>query len=236
MLEGAAVPAQEKLLSLFEPHTQIIPRYKAGKAVEFCRKIQLVETEGGIVTGYQTLPQGGGQDQPYLADRLDGHRRHFGRAPVLLATNRGLSSPGADLSGAMGSIQRTLANDVACRHTLRDLALKAAERRRFSDVGPDALPGFPLPRPMPPSARRSYDCTSACWRDTTPRTPIRVRGPTTCSPASAPMPARPERSRRSRPTPAGRKSPAPPATLHSTIPAWRGVLTSLLRRPEFLYE
>ncbi len=93
VLDGEPVPAKEKLLSLFEPHTQIIPRHKAGRAVEFGRKIRLDEVEGGIITGYRILPQGGGQDQPYLADSLAGHRRHFGRAPDLLAADRGLSSP-----------------------------------------------------------------------------------------------------------------------------------------------
>ena len=92
MLEGESVPAKEKLLSLFEPHTQVIPRFKAGKPVEFGRKIRLDEVEGGIITGYAILEQGGGQDQPYLKDSLATHRRHFGRAPDLLAADRGMSS------------------------------------------------------------------------------------------------------------------------------------------------
>src|SRR5512147_603428 len=92
VLEGQAVPAPEKVLSLFEPHTQIIPRFKAGKLVEFGRKLRLDEVEGGIITGYQVLDQGGGQDQPYLKDSLEAHRRHFGRAPDLLAVDRGMSS------------------------------------------------------------------------------------------------------------------------------------------------
>ena len=86
------MPAREKLLSLFEPHTQIIPRFKAGKPVEFGRKIRLDEVEGGIISGYAILEQGGGQDQPYLKDSLATHRRHFGRAPDLLAADRGMSS------------------------------------------------------------------------------------------------------------------------------------------------
>lgn len=92
VLKGESVPAPEKLLSLFEPHTQVIPRFKAGKAVEFGRKLRLDEVEGGIITGYAILDQGGGQDQPYLKDSLAAHRRHFGRAPDLLAADRGMSS------------------------------------------------------------------------------------------------------------------------------------------------
>jgi|tagenome__1003787_1003787.scaffolds.fasta_scaffold20810946_1 IS5 family transposase len=92
VLRGESVPAKDKLLSLFEPHTQVIPRFKAGKPVEFGRKIRLDEVEGGIISGYAILEQGGGQDQPYLKDSLESHRRHFGRAPDLLAADRGMSS------------------------------------------------------------------------------------------------------------------------------------------------
>jgi IS5 family transposase len=92
VLEGQAVPAGEKVLSLFEPHTQIIPRHKAGKDVEFGRKLRLDEVEGGIITGYQILDRGGGQDQPDLKDSLDAHQGHFGRAPDLLTADRGMAS------------------------------------------------------------------------------------------------------------------------------------------------
>jgi IS5 family transposase len=92
VLQGESVPAQEKLLSLFEVHTQIIPRFKAGQPVEFGRKIRLDEVEGGIITGSAILEQGGGQDQPYLKDALEAHRRQFGRAPDLLAADRGMAS------------------------------------------------------------------------------------------------------------------------------------------------
>ena len=92
VLKGESVPAGEKLLSLFEPHTQVIPRFKAGKAVEFGRKLRLDEVEGGIISGYAILDRGGGQDQPCLRDSLANHRRQFGRAPALLAGDRGLAS------------------------------------------------------------------------------------------------------------------------------------------------
>jgi Transposase domain (DUF772) len=39
VIAGEVMPAKEKLLSVFEPHTQVIPRHKAGKEVEFGRKL-----------------------------------------------------------------------------------------------------------------------------------------------------------------------------------------------------
>ena len=93
VLQGEAVPAQEKLVSVFEPQAQIVPRHKAGQEVEFGRKVRLDEAEGGIVTAYRLLDRGGGQDYGELADCLATHRRLFGRAPALLAADRGFSTP-----------------------------------------------------------------------------------------------------------------------------------------------
>jgi len=48
-------PASEKIVSIFEPHTAIIQRGKAGKPVEYGRKVWLDEVEGGIVTRWEVL-------------------------------------------------------------------------------------------------------------------------------------------------------------------------------------
>lgn len=55
VLAGEAVPADEKLVSLFEPETAIIRKGKLGHAVEFGRVVWLGEVEGGIVTQYAVL-------------------------------------------------------------------------------------------------------------------------------------------------------------------------------------
>jgi transposase, IS5 family len=89
VIEGEVVPAGEKLLSLFEPHTQIIITQKPGKSVQFGRKLVLDEVDGGIISRYEVAQQPG-QDYAYLKASLEGHRRRFGRAPYLLAGDRGL--------------------------------------------------------------------------------------------------------------------------------------------------
>jgi IS5 family transposase len=125
VLENDPVPAPEKLLSLFEPHTQVIPRFKAGKPVEFGRKIRLDEVEGGIITGFSVLEKGGGQDQPHLADSLANHKELFGRSPRVLAADRGMSS----------SANEQLAKGAGIKHVALPHVGKAPPERRAEEKG-----------------------------------------------------------------------------------------------------
>jgi IS5 family transposase len=93
VLHGESVPAKEKLLSLHEPHTQVIKRHKAGKPTEFGRKLWLGEVEGGIISEFRLLEGGGGLDHPELPASLEAHQQRFGRPPNLLAGDRGVFSP-----------------------------------------------------------------------------------------------------------------------------------------------
>jgi IS5 family transposase len=93
VLRGESVPAKEKLLSLHEPHTQVIRRHKAGKPTEFGRKLWLGEVEGGLISEFRLLEDGGGLDYPELPASLEAHQQLFGRPPNLLAGDRGVFSP-----------------------------------------------------------------------------------------------------------------------------------------------
>jgi IS5 family transposase len=96
VIQREKVPATEKIVSLFAPHTQIIKRHKAGKATEFGRKLWLEEhpegTRGGIISGYRILEEPG-QDDRYLAQSPADHQQRFDHPPWLLAGDRGVSSP-----------------------------------------------------------------------------------------------------------------------------------------------
>ena len=46
-----------------------------------------------------------------------------------------------DPSGAMGAIQRTMANEVACKNVAADFSLAQEQRRLFPKIEPDVLPG-----------------------------------------------------------------------------------------------
>jgi len=92
VLRGEAVPAADKLLSLFEPHTQAIRRHKPGKLTEFGRKVLLDEVEGGIVSHFAILDDVG-LEHPHFIASLDAHQERFGHPPDLVAGDRGLYSP-----------------------------------------------------------------------------------------------------------------------------------------------
>jgi IS5 family transposase len=88
VVAGEAVPATEKLVSLFEPHTCIIRRGKVRQPTEFGRKVWLDEVEGGIISRYAVLA-GNPADAQQGAPSLTQHRRLFGRPPTVFATDRG---------------------------------------------------------------------------------------------------------------------------------------------------
>jgi IS5 family transposase len=92
VLHDEQLPAAEKILSLFEEHTQIISRQKMGKPREFGRKVLIDEVDGGIISRYEILEEVG-REHPHLPASLEAHQEHFGRAPYLLAGDRGLYSP-----------------------------------------------------------------------------------------------------------------------------------------------
>ena len=81
--------------------------------------------EGGIITGYKILEQGGGQDQPYLADSLANHKEQFGRSPRLLAADRGMSS----------SANERLAKEAGIKQVALPHVGKAPPERRAEEKG-----------------------------------------------------------------------------------------------------
>jgi IS5 family transposase len=79
-----------KLVSLFEPHAQILRRGKPHRPTEFGALVEVQETENGIVTGVATVP--GKCDAPLLVPAVERHCRVFGRPPRLMAVDRGFYS------------------------------------------------------------------------------------------------------------------------------------------------
>ena len=85
---GETVPADQKLYSIFETHTDMILRGKAQKPVEFGHKVLLVESRIGLITDYRVL-DGNPVDSEQLVPSVDRHIERFGKAPQALAGDRG---------------------------------------------------------------------------------------------------------------------------------------------------
>ena len=92
VIDGEQVPADQKIYSIFEPHTDLIKRGKARKPVEFGHKVFLAETAQGLITQYQVL-DGNPSDEDHIQDCLQRHHHTFGYFPDTLATDRGFHSP-----------------------------------------------------------------------------------------------------------------------------------------------
>ena len=87
------VPAHDKIVSLFEPHTAIIQRGKARPhATEFGRKVWYCESDGGIITDYRLL-SGNPPEADYWLPSLKHQRKLFGHPPKLATADRGVYSP-----------------------------------------------------------------------------------------------------------------------------------------------
>lgn len=91
VLNDESVPAQEKVLSIFEPHTDIICRGKESHPVEYGHKVWLNEVDGGIVSHFRSL-DGNPSDEKQWEASLKAHVDNFGHPPEQASADRGLFS------------------------------------------------------------------------------------------------------------------------------------------------
>ena len=80
-----------KLVSLFEPHTEIIRKGKAGQPNEFGKLVQVQEAENQIITHYEVFEQRP-SDRHLLVPAVETHRRKLGRVPGWVAADAGFYS------------------------------------------------------------------------------------------------------------------------------------------------
>jgi transposase, IS5 family len=125
VIHGESVRAGEKLVSLFEPHTAIIRKGKAGKATEFGRVLWLGETEGGIITQARIL-DGNPDDAAQFLPSLDQHSEQFGRPPKLVAGDGKLATP----TNERPAVQRGIKQVVLPRPGRKTPSRLAHERQR----------------------------------------------------------------------------------------------------------
>jgi IS5 family transposase len=88
---GGVTKSPEKIVSIFEPHTEIIRKGKAGKPNEFGKLVQVQEAENQVITHYEVYEQRPA-DQRLLIPAVETHQRKLGRVPRLVAADAGYYS------------------------------------------------------------------------------------------------------------------------------------------------
>jgi IS5 family transposase len=83
---GGDTRVEGKLLSLFEPSTEIIRKGKAAKPNEFGKMIKLQEAENQIVVDYEVYDRRP-NDADLLIPAIETHQARLGRAPYLVAAD-----------------------------------------------------------------------------------------------------------------------------------------------------
>jgi IS5 family transposase len=102
ILQGEQVPASEKIVSLFEEHTDIIRRGKESRPVEYGHKVWLNEVEGGLISHYRIL-DGNPPDEQQWKPSLKAHLKTFHQPPQQASGDRGLySEPNEQLAQDLG--------------------------------------------------------------------------------------------------------------------------------------
>ena len=82
---------QEKLLSLFEEHTEAIRKGKAAKPTEFGKMVKLQETDHQIITDYEVFEKRP-VDADLLLPSIETHHQLLGQIPQIMAADAGFFS------------------------------------------------------------------------------------------------------------------------------------------------
>ena len=98
VLDGEQVPAADKLVSLFEPHTDII--VKGSREVQYGHKLNLSTGKTGMILDL-VIEDGNPADTDRFQPMLDRHIEHYGKAPRQSAADGGYAST-ANLAGDPG--------------------------------------------------------------------------------------------------------------------------------------
>jgi IS5 family transposase len=112
--------SEGKLLSLFEPSTEIIRKAKAAKPNEFGKMVKVQEAENQIVTDYEVYGRRP-NDSDLLIAAIETHQTLLGRVPHLVAADAAFYS----------SKNEVLAKAMAVKRVcIPNRSTKSAERRR----------------------------------------------------------------------------------------------------------
>ena len=95
----------DKLLSLFEPSTEVIRKGKAGKPNEFGNMVKLQEAENQIITDYEVYARRP-VDSDLLVPAIEVHQTLLGRTPYLVAADAAFYSARNETAAKAKGVKR----------------------------------------------------------------------------------------------------------------------------------
>ena len=118
--------APGKIVSLFEPHTEVIRKGKAGKPTEFGKMVKIQEAEQQIVTHYEVYDQRP-SDSDLLIPALDIHEQQFGQVPRLVTADAGFFSARNEAAAYERGVKRVAIPNFNTKSAER----KALQKKRW---------------------------------------------------------------------------------------------------------
>ena len=110
-----------KIVSLFEPHTEVIRKGKAAKPTEFGKLVKIQEAEQQIVIHYEVYDERP-SDAALLIPALDVHERQLARTPRLVTADAAFFSARNEAAAHARGVTRI---------AIPNLSTKSAERKKL---------------------------------------------------------------------------------------------------------
>ena len=118
--------SEGKILSLFEPSTEVIRKGKAGKPNEFGKMVKVQEAENQIVIDYEVYPQRP-TDSDLLIPSLQAHQEKLGCTPHLAAADAGFYSAKNEKEAKENGVKRVCVPN----HSTKSAERKREQRKRW---------------------------------------------------------------------------------------------------------
>jgi IS5 family transposase len=116
--------SEGKIVSVFEPSTEIIRKGKTSKPTEFGKMVKLQEAENQIVTAYEVYDRRPA-DSDLLLDAIDIHQQRLGRTPHLVAADAAFHSAKNERAAKAKGVKRVCIPNYATKS-----AAKKRERKK----------------------------------------------------------------------------------------------------------
>ena len=121
--------SEGKIVSLFEPSTEVIRKGKAAKPTEFGKLVKLQEAENQIIIEYEVYAQRP-NDSDLLMPAIEVHAAKLGRVPRLVAADAGFYSAKNEAAAKAKGVKRVCIPNRGSKNAARK---REHKKRRFRD-------------------------------------------------------------------------------------------------------